>query len=152
MYVLRSCSLRTFSHRPRMQKGTQESTTPVWRKFHCLFPMGIRCCVMYKESGSHMQTPTWAANAAVAFKLQHTSAVQQCQSLCALIAFGPVSFRKHFPITDTTFQMGFQPYLMLAGSIYFFPPHFTEKERKYTWPGMLLMFLPINLSASTFGY
>lgn len=69
-----------------------------------------------------------------------------------LITFCSVCLEKHFRITDTVFQEGFQPYLKLAGGVYFFFPHFTNKKKKYTWPGMLLLFLPINLSTSSVGY
>lgn len=101
-----------------------------------------------------MRTPTQMANTAVAFKIkQHISCYSAMPNLLVpFITFCSVYLKKHFTITDTLFQMGFQPYLKLAGGVqwFFFPFH--KKEIKYTWPGMLLMFLPINLSTSSVGY
>lgn len=101
-----------------------------------------------------MHTPTQIANTVVAFKIeQHSSCYSAMLNLLVpFITFCSVYLKKHFTITGTLFQMGLQPYLKLAGGVSFFFSSISQKEIKYTWPGMLLMFLPINLSTTSVGY
>lgn len=94
-----------------------------------------------------MCTHTRMANAAVTFK------TQQHISCCSVISISlrPSSFFFSLCREANWFPNGL-PAIPEVGwrSVFFFPFH--KKEIKRTWPGMLLMLLPINLSTSSVGY
>lgn len=134
-------------------KRNSECATPIWQGFHALVSHGYK--LLYNVQGEQKSCAYTHSDGKRCSRFQdratHLLILSSANLFAPLSAFCSVGLEKHFTITDTVFQMGFQPYLKLAGGVYFFFP-FHKKEKKYTWPGMLLMFLPINLSTSSVGY
>lgn len=79
-------------------------------------------------------------------------AIQQCQSLCTPHHFLFSLFREALHNYRHCFPNGLPAISEVGWRCIFFSPISQKKEIKYTWPGMLLMFLPINLSTSSVGY
>lgn len=129
-----------------------------WTHYTCLvgvfpssFPRDTCCYIMYKESGNHVCTPN--------------SDHEHCSYLVAY--FSPSSNASFFapssPFVQFVFRRSAQPHTLcfpnglsaiseVGGRCVSFFPFHKKREKKCTWPGMLLMFLPVNLSTSSVGY
>lgn len=79
-------------------------------------------------------------------------AIQQCQiSLCPSSLFVQFISRSTLQL-QTLFSKWASSHIWSWLDVYSIFFSISQKEIKYTWPGMLLMFLPINLSTSSVGY
>lgn len=151
--LLSSCSFRIFCHGPRVQRQTQNSLLWFSRAFTPLFPMGINYWIKYKESGSRAHTHSDG---------KHCSCFQNraTQFLLFSNAKSPSALH-HFLFRLSQEALHNHRHSLPNGlpaisevgwrcTVSLFS--ISQKEIKYTWPEMLLMFLPINLSTSSVGY
>lgn len=115
--------------------------------------MGVKCWTKHKGSGSRahplrrqtLQLLSKSSNAALA--------IQQGQiSLCPsslFVRFISRSTSQLQALSSKWAASHIWSWLEVYSSFFFF---ISQKEIKYTWLKMLLMFLPINLSTSSVGY
>lgn len=133
----------------------------LWTHYSCLvgafpssFPRDKCCYIMYKESANHVHTPD--------SDHEHCS---HCQDLAAhfsppssaslfapLINFCSVCVEECTTTRSLLSKWAFSHLWSWREVCIFFPISQKKKEKKCTWPGMLLMFLSINLSTSSVGY
>lgn len=135
-------------------KANSESTAPVQQGVHSLISHGYTLLDKVQGERKPCAHPLRWQTLQLLSKSSNTFlAIQQCQ-----ISFCPSSLFVQF-ISRSTSQLQTLSSKWASSHIwswlevysgFFFPFH--KKEIKYTWPGMLLMFLPINLSISSVGY
>ena len=110
-------------------KSNSESTAPVWRGSHSLVSHGYK--LLYNAQGERKSRAYTCSDGKRRFQdlATHFLIPSSASLFEPLIAFCSVCLKEHCTITDTVFQMGSQPYLKLAGGVYFFFSHLTKKKK-----------------------